>query len=124
MDQRVMQITPEVVTAINEELAYVATLSELGRSDTVHYGTAGQVLTLAEYSQQAVTDWVTNPGNDNALHTLRKCAAIAIRALLTEGCPRRAFNADVFAEARDFPTEARDFTREGILGEGAADPAK
>lgn len=104
MDQRVLQITPEVVTAINEELAYVATLSQIGRSDTVHYGTAGQVLTLSEYSAQAVEDWVTNPGNDAALHTLRKCAAIAIRALLTEGCPRRVFNEDVFADGGEFPT--------------------
>ena len=101
MDQRVMQITPEVVTAINEELAYTASLADLGRSDTVHYGTAGQVLTLQAYAQEALTDWVTNPGADAALHTLRKCAAIAIRALLTEGCPRRGFNNGVFETTRD-----------------------
>ena len=124
MDTRVMQLTPEVVNAINEELAYVATLSELGRSDTVHYGTAGQILTLQEYSARAVEDWVTNPGSDAALHTLRKCAAIAIRALLTEGCPTRTYQEEaagaypagvVFDEASDvseaiFETaaEARD----------------
>lgn len=89
MDTRVMELTPEVISAINEELAYVATLADQGRSDTVHYGIVGQLATLQTYARYANDDWVTNPGSDAALNTLRKCAAIAIRALLTEGCPRR-----------------------------------
>ncbi len=89
MDERVMTLTDEVIDAINEELEYVSTLRAQGRSDTVHYGTAGQILTLQEYSQRALNAWVTNPGEDQSLHELRKCAAIAIRALLTESCPRR-----------------------------------
>lgn len=89
MDQRVLTMTPDVIEAINEELAYVATLSDIGRSDTVHYGTAGQLLTLSTYTQRAIDAWTENPGNDGALHNLRKCAAIAIRALLTEGCLHR-----------------------------------
>lgn len=91
MDTRVITITPEVEAAINEELAYVASLSARGRSDEAHYGTPGQVLTLQVYARKALDAWVTNPGNDQALHELRKCAAIAIRALVTEGCPRREF---------------------------------
>ena len=99
MDQRVMRLTDTVVDAINEELAYVATLSEQGRSDTVHYGTAGQLLTLSTYTQRAIDAWTENPGNDGALHNLRKVAAIAVRALLTEGCPRRGGSTDnIFAK--------------------------
>ena len=89
MDTRVMEMTTDVIEAINEELAYTATLAEQGRSDTVHYGTAGQILTLQSYARRANAAWVQNPGNDDALHELRKCAAIAIRALLTESCPHR-----------------------------------
>jgi len=89
MDKRVIRLTPEVIEAINEELAYVATLGEQDRSDDVHYGTAGQVLTLQTYARKALDAWVDNPGNDEALHQLRKVAAIASRALVTEGCPRR-----------------------------------
>ena len=99
MDTRTMRLTPEVIEAINEELAYTAGLSEMGRADTVHYGTLGQLLTLEAYVEKARNAWVMNPGTDAVLDQLRKCAAIAIRALLTDGCPRRAFNADVFANA-------------------------
>ena len=89
MDNRILTLTPEVIDALNEELAYQGGRAAAGRTDGVHYGTAGQLLTLLVYAQRAIGDWVNNPGNDEALHSLRKCAAIAIRALLTEGCPRR-----------------------------------
>ncbi len=101
MDTRVMELTPEVISAINDELAYVATLSEQGRSDTVHYGTAGQLLTLSTYTQRAIDAWTENPGNDGALHNLRKVAAIAVRALLTEGCPRRGGSLDNIFDSSD-----------------------
>ena len=89
MDERVMELTPEVIDAINEELAYIATLNDQGRSDGIHHGTEGQLLTLNVYARKAVEAWVMNPSEEQALHELRKCAAIAIRALLTESCPRR-----------------------------------
>ena len=89
MDERVLTLTDEVIDALNEELEYVSTLKAQGRSDDVHYGTAGQILTLQDYSKRALLAWVQNPGEDQALHELRKCAAISIRALLTEYCPRR-----------------------------------
>jgi hypothetical protein len=89
MDTRVLKMTPEVIAAIDGELAYVATLQEQGRSDAVHYGTEGQLLTLDVYARRARDAWVNNPSDSEALHELRKCAAIAIRALLTEGCPQR-----------------------------------
>jgi len=89
MDTREITVSVGTVTAINEELAYTAGLSRQGRSDNVHYGVPGQLLTLQSYANKALEAWVTNPGNTQALHELRKCAAIAIRALETEGCPRR-----------------------------------
>ncbi len=98
MDQRVMKLTPEVIDAINEELAYTATLVDQGRSDATHYGTEGQLLTLNTYSRAAIDAWVTNPSDNQALDQLRKCAAIAIRALLTEGCPRRGGNVFIKGE--------------------------
>ena len=87
MDTRVMQLTTEVIDAINGELAYTATLQEQGRSDAIHYGTEGQLLTLESYARKAREAWVNNPSDGEALNELRKCAAIAIRALLTQCAP-------------------------------------
>ena len=89
MDKRVIQVSIGTVTAINEELAYVATLVDQGRSDDTNYGLPGQLLTLQTYARKALDAWVENPGQDEALHQLRKVAAIAVRGLETEGCPRR-----------------------------------
>jgi len=82
-------MTPEVIDAINEELSYIATLNDQERSDDTHHGTEGQLLTLKVYCDKAIAAWVSNPGDDEALEQLRKCAAIAVRALITERCPRR-----------------------------------
>ena len=90
MDTRKLRITSQVIQAINEELDYVGTLSEQGRSDKQHHGAAGQLLTLKVYTDKAIVAWVNNPGNAEALHQLRKCAAIAVRAMLTEGCLKRS----------------------------------
>lgn len=89
MDTRKLIVTGEVVEALDEELAYQATLADQGRSDKVHYGLPGQLLTLKEYTDKAIAAWVTNPGDSKALHVLRKCAAIAVRGMLTEGVKRR-----------------------------------
>ena len=89
MDTRTIKVSQDTVDAINGELEYISTLSQQDRSDEVHYGTVGQIATLQTYARKALDAWVMNPGNDSTLHELRKCAAIAIRALETEGCPRR-----------------------------------
>lgn len=122
MDNRILTLTPAVVDALNEELEYQAGRAAAGRTDGVHYGTPGQILTLLEYTQRALIDWVQNPGEDAALHTLRKCAAIAIRALLTEGCPRRGGKVFI-APAKGIPIgfydPAEDYMPE--VGAGAGD---
>jgi len=83
------RLTSEVVFAIDEELAYIETLPAQGRADRSDYGLTGQLLVLEEYVRRARAAWVNNAGQVEALHELRKCAAIAIRGLLLYGCPRR-----------------------------------
>lgn len=99
MDKQRIQLTPEVIEALNEELAYTGTLVTQGRADQYNYGVEGQLLTLKEYTDRAISAWVNNPGQEQSLHELRKCAAIAIRALVVAGCPRRAAAPDATAES-------------------------
>lgn len=84
-----IELTPEVISAINEELAYQSTLNESGRADAADHGVAGQIVTLSVYTHEAELAWVKNAGDEKALDALRKVAAIAIRALIQYGCPRR-----------------------------------
>lgn len=82
-------LTPEVITAINEELAYQSTLEGSGRADAVDHGVAGQLVALNVYTQEAMVAWAKTAGDDAALAALRKVAAIAVRALVQHGCPKR-----------------------------------
>jgi len=91
-----IQLTQDVIDGINEELEYTDSLPDMGRSDGIDHGTAGQILTLQSYARRAGAAWVQNPGNDAALHELRKVAAIACRALVRDGCPKRTVSKRVF----------------------------
>lgn len=82
-------VTPEVLDAINGELAYQTSLYGSDRADTVEHGVAGQLVTLKVYTDKALDAWTSNPGDEKALDAMRKVAAIAIRALVTYGCPKR-----------------------------------
>lgn len=82
-------MSPDVIAAINEELAYQSTLPGSGRADALEHGVAGQLVTLGVYTRKAAEAWVMNAGDTAALNALRKVAAIAIRALEQYGCPRR-----------------------------------
>jgi len=81
-----------VINAINDELHYISTLNAQARSDETHHGTTGQLLTLKVYVDKAIAAWVLNPGDSAALDELRKCAAIAVRAMITEGTMYRRWN--------------------------------
>ena len=86
-------LSPDVIEAIDEELAYQNSLIDSPRAGNQDYRVAGQILTLEEYVTKARTAWVMNgdeEGDRLALDNLRKCAAICCRALLLYGCPRRA----------------------------------
>ena len=84
-----LELTDEVIGAINGELAYQASLHDRGRADTTDHGVAGQLVTLNVYADEANRAWVRNNNNGPALDALRKVAAIAIRALILYGCPQR-----------------------------------
>ena len=84
-----IQLTDEVIDAINGELAYTETLQDQGRADNNNYGTEGQLVTLKVYTDEALVAWTKNASDEQARDALRKVAAIAIRALVMNGCPRR-----------------------------------
>ena len=89
MDTQQVQLTEEVIQAINEELEYQNKMAGTPRATYEDNGVAGQVLSLQTYARKANDAWTLNDGNYEALDELRKCAAIAIRALVRFGCPRR-----------------------------------
>jgi hypothetical protein len=89
--QKLPQIamTSEVIRAINEELVYQSTLQGSGRADAREHGVEGQLVTLSTYVRKAEDAWTQEAGDEAALNELRKIAAIAVRALVQYGCPRR-----------------------------------
>ena len=89
MDRKVLKMSDDIVHAIDEELAYQSSLEGQGRVDEQDHGVAGQLVTLEHYTRKATATWVDNAGETEALDSLRKVAAIAIRALELYGCPRR-----------------------------------
>lgn len=84
-----VKMTPEVIDAIDGELAYQSTLQGSGRADAVNHGVSGQLVTLKVYTDEALVAWAKTSGDEAALNALRKVAAIATRALIQYGCPRR-----------------------------------
>lgn len=82
---------PDVVECIDSELEYQNLIAEQW-ADSEDNGVAGQILTLEEYTQEARKSWVRNSGEQEALKNLRKCAAIAIRALINYGALNRSLN--------------------------------
>lgn len=89
MDGKNVQLTQEVIDALNGELEYQNKIAGTDRANLEDNGVAGQVLTLQTYARKANDAWTLNSGNEEALAELRKCAAIAIRALVRYGCPKR-----------------------------------
>jgi hypothetical protein len=88
MDTVNVQLTPSVIEALNEELAHQNRMAGTSRADAKDNGVQGQILTLEDQVMIARGAYVYHSG-DRALHELRKCAALAIRALVLYGCPRR-----------------------------------
>ncbi len=83
------QLTKEVIDALNDELKYQDSMAGTQRADTMDSGVAGQVVALSRYARKAEDAWTDNAGDEAALDALRKCAAIAVRALIKYGCPKR-----------------------------------
>ena len=91
MDTDKVQLTPEVINGINQELAYQNEMASTGRADTHDNGLAGQLVALGTHADKARDAWTQSSGNEEALNQLRKCAAIAVRALVRFGCPPRTY---------------------------------
>ena len=76
-----IQMSQDVIEAINGELKYQFAPGSLGEVDAWDHGVAGQLVILDVYVQEAKVAWVKNQGDQSALDSLRKVAAIAIRAI-------------------------------------------
>lgn len=89
MDTKQIQLTPEVIDAINGELAYQNTIAGTSRADTVDYGLAGKLLVLSRLTRKAEDAFESQAGKEAALNEVRKIAAVACRTLALCGCPKR-----------------------------------
>ena len=87
--RRLNTISDAVKAALETELEYIDNLSLTTKADTKDHGVEGQLLALKVYADRAVAAWVENAGSEEALHELRKCAGLSIRALELYGCPTR-----------------------------------
>jgi hypothetical protein len=84
-----LSVRLDIIRAIDGELNYQNNMSPLRATPGQDNGVAGQLVTLQDYTSRAMAAWTQNPSDDPALDVLRKCAAIAIRALILYGCPER-----------------------------------
>ena len=89
MDTKKIQMSQEIIDAINEELEYQNNMAGTDRANTTDNGLAGQLVTMDTYLRKTQDDWTMSNGDENALDTLRKVVATGIRALEKYGCPRR-----------------------------------
>lgn len=93
MDTEQIELTAEVIKALNEELEYQNLMAGSARADDRDNGLAGQLVTLGTYADRARDAWSETKGDAQALEELRKVAAIACRALIRFGCPKRSATA-------------------------------
>ena len=82
--------------------------------------TVGDYLTmLRDYLAEADRNWVRNPGNEQALDTIRKIAGIAVHCMEDHGAPPRQFARAVTLPAKTplskLPVkEKRTFTKKAL----------
>ena len=90
MDKEKIQMTANVVLAINGELRYQNKMAGSVRANDVDNGLAGQLLTMEDSLQSCRAMWTRSSGNLLCLDDLRKVVATGVRALERFGCPHRA----------------------------------
>ena len=78
-------LSQSLIEAIDRELRYQSTLQGSGRADAVEHGIEGQIVTLIEYQTEVVHRWTREAGDEPALDSIRKVAAIACRAIICYG---------------------------------------
>lgn len=83
----------DVYDAIDSERAYQEKLAEVRgwqESQRVPAQSVGDFLTLlSTYTRRAQDDWTDHCGHQEALHQVRKIAAIAVRCMEEHGAPCR-----------------------------------
>ena len=89
MDLNNIQLSQEVIDAINEELRYQNLMAGSPRANEEDNGLSGQIITMATYLRKVEDSWTLSNGDEPALDNLRKVVATGIRALERFGCPRR-----------------------------------
>ena len=89
MDTEKIQMSQEVIDALNEELRYQNLMAGSPRANEEDNGLAGQIVTMATYLRKVEDSWTMNNGCSASLDNLRKVVATGIRALERFGCPRR-----------------------------------
>lgn len=78
----------EVYDAIDSERAYQEALQKnTARSDGKQRSVGDYLTMLRRYMQQADERWCDNPGDDQALDTVRKIAGIAVHCMEDHGAP-------------------------------------
>jgi hypothetical protein len=83
----------DVYIAIDTERAYQDSLGadrcafEQGRMR--NHSVGDHLVMLNEYVRRALEAWVNNPGDEQALHVIRKVAGIAVRCMERHGAPMR-----------------------------------
>lgn len=86
-----LKLTPEVIDAINAELEYIDNLPARGlqSDEKINAGLTGELVKLLVYANRAQDAFIQHNGTHGALNHVRKCAAIACRAMLVHGVCRR-----------------------------------
>jgi len=79
----------EVFAAIEGERAYQDGLGIDRTFSEGRHEVAGHLVMMDTYLKKAVWAWTSNPGNHQALHEIRKIAAIAVRCMEQHGAPQR-----------------------------------
>lgn len=77
-----------VYAAIDSERDYQDALS-YERTDGSIKSVGDYLTMLRHYLDEANHEWVMNPGDEPALHSIRKVAAIAVRCMEEHGAPNR-----------------------------------
>ena len=81
----------DVYRVIDGERAYQDAQRGTAKTDRpLPHPVAAELLMLERYIGHARTAWVDNPGDLDALHQVRKVAAIAVRCLEVHGAPKRS----------------------------------
>jgi hypothetical protein len=82
------QLREQIYAAIDGERDYQNALGG-DRTNGTQLGVSGCLTLLSTYLRKAQDAWTDNPSDTQALHEIRKLAAICVRAMEEHGAPER-----------------------------------